>query len=122
MAEGISIYLDDSRKTPREFNMRCYWPEEVICLLGEKKGEVECISLDYNLEKNPESLGDHRKGVEVLHWIEKQVQSDPSFVLPRIIIHSRDKQMAPAMREKVIEISKMCEKLKNVHDKCISTG
>lgn len=48
----MQVFLDDSRQTPLGW-VRVYWPYQAIELL--EGGEVEVISLDYD-------LGDHERG------------------------------------------------------------
>ena len=75
----MQVFLDDSRRTPLGW-VRVYWPYQAIELL--EGGEVEVISLDYD-------LGDHERGTgyDVLVWMEQAVR-ERGFIPPEIRIHS----------------------------------
>lgn len=75
----MQVFLDDSRQTPLGW-VRVYWPYQAIELL--EGGEVEVISLDYD-------LGDHERGTgyDVLVWMEQAVR-ERGFIPPEIRIHS----------------------------------
>jgi hypothetical protein len=75
----MRVFLDDTRPTPEGF-VRVYWPEEAIAHL--KTGQVELISLDYDLGD-----GERRTGYDVLVWIEEAVRED-GITPPAIRIHS----------------------------------
>ena len=75
----MKVYLDDQRSTPDGWT-RVYWPDEAIKLL--KSGNVEEISLDYD-------LGDDERGTgyDVVLWIEEQAALH-GFMPPKISVHS----------------------------------
>lgn len=77
----MKVYLDDERPTPDGW-VRCYWPDEVIALL--QKGGVTHLSLDHDLGND-----DRGTGYDVVLWLEKQVHTNPEFVLPgHLAVHS----------------------------------
>jgi hypothetical protein len=81
----MRIWLDDIREAPEGWT-RCFRPEEAIELI--KSGEVEEISLDYDLGLLDER-GIDWNGEDVLKWIEREVvEQGSSFRLPVIQIHS----------------------------------
>lgn len=61
----LSVWLDDERKMPPEFNIHVKTASEAIELL--KTGRVAKISLDHDLG-NPEN----GTGAQVARWIEEQ--------------------------------------------------
>lgn len=95
----ISIYLDDIRPAPSGF-VRTYTAAETVDLLKQcqKDGtQVHILSLDNDLgEGQPE-------GYTVLDWIEEQVFTDKSFVLPDVILVHSANPSAKARMEMVIE-------------------
>lgn len=75
----MRVFLDDTRPTPEGF-VRVFWPDEAIELL--KSGDVEIISLDYDLGD-----GEQRTGYDVLVWLDQAVRED-GFEPPLVRIHS----------------------------------
>lgn len=77
----MKVYLDDLRATPAGWT-RTWTAEETIQHL--RTGEVEELSLDYNL--GPDA---GQTGAAVLRWMRQQIESDPDWTPPRRIrIHS----------------------------------
>lgn len=75
------VYLDDLRQAPRGW-IQTQTAEETIALL--KQGDVEELSLDYNLGPSTTQTGD-----AVLRWIEREIHKNPQWQLPKVIrIHS----------------------------------
>lgn len=75
------VYLDDLRQAPRGW-IQTQTAEETIALL--KQGDVEELSLDYNLGPSTTQTGD-----VVLRWIEREIHKNPQWQLPKVIrIHS----------------------------------
>ena len=101
ITEGIKVYLDDERLTPKGW-IGVKTPSEVIKLLKSKN--VTHLSLDHD-------LGDDKNigtGYDVLNWIEEQVYTKENFKCPNIIIHTANPS---AMR-------KMTLALKSIKRKC----
>lgn len=86
----IKVYLDDVRPTPDGWT-HCYWPDEVIQLI--EQGGVEEVSLDHDLGDD-----DRGTGYDVLIYLEERVFSDPSFVPPKISIHSANPAAVARMK------------------------
>ena len=77
----MKLYLDDLRSAPPGWQ-RTHTAEETIDLL--RTGEVEELSLDYNL--GPDSS---QTGAAVPRWIDQKIASDPDWTPPkRIRVHS----------------------------------
>ena len=65
MDKKISVWLDDLRERPGNFDVWVKTPEEAITLL--KTNKVGHISLDHDLGLEP----DNRNGYMVASWIEE---------------------------------------------------
>ena len=108
----VKLYLDDDRKTPEGWD-RVFTAWDCIALL--KAGQYETISLDHDL-----GLGyfDHDKGQridpgnghDVLTWMEKEVFTNPSYVPPKILIHSSNASAVVKMRLAVLNIEHEVER------------
>lgn len=84
----MKLYLDDERETPPGWERVYNVPD---CIAKLKAGGVEVVSLDHDLGTGL------APGYEALVWIEKQVFTDPSYVPPKIMIHTAN----PSAREKM---------------------
>jgi hypothetical protein len=100
----MKIFLDDERETPPGW-FRTYTVDETLALL--QCNSVEEISLDNDLgEGQPE-------GYKIVDWIEEQVFRDPSFVPPKIRVHSANPVRSSYMKKislRVEEILRQREK------------
>jgi len=91
------VYLDDERTTPDDW-VRTKNVADTIYLLKNKK--VEKVSLDHDLGMDTEN------GYDVLLWIEEQVFTNPSYVLPDILIHTANPSARIKMKLGVDRINK----------------
>jgi hypothetical protein len=92
----MKVWLDDVREEPGGWT-RARTAREAIALL--KIGEVEEISLDYNLGECEQS------GVAVLNWMLEQVAT--GWQPPRrILVHSEHPYGAEEMRQLAQRISR----------------
>lgn len=80
--ERVSIYLDDLRPTPDNFDIRTYTVEETIKAILANDGNIYCISLDNDL-----GVG-YKEGREVLKWIEEQAYEKKIKPIDHIFIHT----------------------------------
>ena len=90
------VYLDDVRKTPIGW-LRVYTAAEAIERLGVQ--DVDIMSLDHDL--NPShyagDYSDGQTGYDVLLWLVERVGNDPSFRVPRLVVHSLNAERVPKM-------------------------
>jgi hypothetical protein len=86
----IKLYLDDARETPEGW-VRVYTVEQCIALL--ETGIVEYVSFDND-------LGDGQpEGHIALDHLEMLAFTDPTFLIPKITVHSANEGRAPSMRQ-----------------------
>lgn len=76
----MKLWLDDERPAPKGW-LPIRWPQDMTVVL--ETNNVEEISLDHDLGDD-----DTGTGYDVLLWIEEQVFTNPSFVLPKVNIHT----------------------------------
>lgn len=76
----LKVWLDDIDQEPNGW-IRAYTPEEVIALIST--GNVTIVSLDHDL-----GLANNRTGYTVVKWLEEQVFTNPSFSMPKVLIHT----------------------------------
>lgn len=79
--EKLNVFLDDSRDTPEDFQIRTYTYNETIEVLDKMEGHIGILSLDND-------LGTSEEGYDVMKWIEKRYHTK-GYILPdKILIHS----------------------------------
>lgn len=84
----MKVYLDDDREAPDGWT-RTRNVESATFLLGSRR--VTHLSLDFDLE--PQHYAgelDAKTGVAVLYWLRDQLESDSTFPVPVISIHSQN--------------------------------
>jgi hypothetical protein len=84
----MKLFLDDERETPYGWERTCGVADAISLL---KRNPV-IISLDHDLGEGKGT------GYDVLLWIEEQVFTNPTYVLPQIVIHTAN----PSARQKML--------------------
>lgn len=87
----MKVFMDDARTTPEGW-VRTYNIEETKNLLSTRL--VTHLSLDNDLG----SLDPKTEGFNVLNWLDELVDSDPTFPIPEIKVHSSNAGRAQSMR------------------------
>jgi hypothetical protein len=98
----MKLYLDDERETPTGWD-RVFTAWE--CIESLKTYKYEMVSLDHDLgcgfyDDDKGCRVDPGNGMDVLNWMEKEVQTNPSYVPPKyVLIHTanptaKDRMMA----------------------------
>jgi hypothetical protein len=76
----MKVFLDDLREFYDNSWIRTYTVPETIALL--ETNEVKYLSLDNDLGE------DQIEGYKVVDWLEEKAYTDPTFIVPNVIIHS----------------------------------
>lgn len=91
---NMKVFMDDARETPQGWT-RTYNIEETKALLLTR--QVTHLSLDNDLgSEDPKT-----EGFNVLNWLDEMVDSDPTFPIPEMKVHSSNAGRAPSMRQAI---------------------
>jgi len=100
----MKLYLDDERNIPdNTWELVKTADDAIFCL---KSGDVDYVSLDHD-------LGDDEAGTgyKVLLWIENELHNNPTYIPPKISIHTANSSARDKM-ELGLESIKKYTKLK----------
>lgn len=101
MSTPLKVWLDDKRLPPVGWNWARTAQQAIFLLCWEN---VEEISLDHDLGHISNGTG-----YDVIVWIEKEVFQNPSFICPKISIHSQNPVGGQKMKACLDKINKMME-------------
>jgi hypothetical protein len=98
----LKFWLDDCIQPPDDSWTWFDSSNSIINTLRHLNKKVYIISLDHDLGN--ESI--YGTGYDVMKWIEEQVYTNSDFILPIIIIHSRNPVGADKMKMSLNKILK----------------
>lgn len=108
-----SLWLDDERPAPSGWIHVQTAPEAIRAL---ESGQFSEVSLDHDLgrcgscgfgERHTAPCPHRGDGYQVACWLEERVNTDPTFPVPRVYVHTQNAAAMPRMVQAVDKIERV---------------